>query len=71
MGKNKKKVKDPLAPKKPLNPYLEFAKAERENVLADLGPMTIGEIGKELGRRWRTLNWNRRRSFRSKEERMQ
>ena len=63
MGKNRKKVKDPLAPKKPLNPYLEFAKAERENVLADLGPLSIGEIGKELGRRWKNLPLEQKKKF--------
>ena len=55
MGKIRKKQKDPLAPKKPIGPYLEFAKEERVKVLAELGSMTIGEVGKELGKRWKNL----------------
>ena len=51
----KKKIRDPLAPKLPLSSYMEFAKEERSKVIADLGPLTIGESGKELGRRWTNL----------------
>ena len=54
-GKGKKKAKDPLAPKMPLSSYLEFARDERSQVLAELGPLSIGEVGKELGKRWKNL----------------
>ena len=54
-AKAKKKSKDPLAPKLPVSSYLEFARDERSQVLADLGKLSIGEVGKELGRRWRNL----------------
>ena len=54
-GKAKKKAKDPLAPKMPVSSYLEFARDERSRVLAEHGPLSIGEVGKELGKRWKNL----------------
>ena len=63
MGKIRKKLKDPLAPKKPIGPYLEFAKEERVKVLAELGSMTIGEVGKELGKRWKNLPLDQKEKF--------
>ena len=63
MGKIRKKQKDPLAPKKPIGPYLEFAKEERVKVLAELGSMTIGEVGKELGKRWKNLPLEQKEKF--------
>ena len=53
--KKKKKKKDPLAPKLPLSSYMEFSKQERAKVMSDLGNISIGEVGKELGRRWQGL----------------
>ena len=51
--KNSRKVlKDPEAPKRPLVPYLMFAREERRKVLAEMGNMVVGEVGKEMGRRW-------------------
>ena len=44
-----------VPPKKPLSPYLEFSKEERSRVIADLGSLSFGEVGKELGRRWTEL----------------
>ena len=44
-----------LPPKKPSNSYIEFCKVEKPKVLAELGPLSILEVGKELGRRWQSL----------------
>ena len=66
MGKQRKKMKDPLAPKKPLGPYLEFAQEERPKVLAELGTMSIGEAGKELGRRWKSLSELEKKAYEEK-----
>ena len=55
MGRPKKSVKDPMAPKRPMSSYLEFAKEERAQVLADKGKLSLVEVGKELGRRWQNL----------------
>ena len=62
----KKKQKNPLAPKKPLGPYLEFAKTERAAVLADLGSPTTVEVARELGRRWKNLPLAEMESFKLK-----
>ena len=55
MNQKKKKKKHPLAPKLPLSSYMEFAKEQRPKVLSDLGNLSLGEVGKELGRRWQKL----------------
>ena len=55
MNQKKKKKKHPLAPKLPLSSYMEFAKEQRPKVLSDLGNLSLGEVGKELGRQWQKL----------------
>ena len=62
----KKARKDPLAPKHPLSSYLEFAVSERPQVLADLGSLSIGEVGKELGRRWKNLAADEKEKYEDK-----
>ena len=57
------KKKDPLAPKKPLSSFFEFASKEREKILEELGVITIGEVGKELGRRWKILPMAEKEKF--------
>ena len=46
----------PGAPKQPLSPFMEFVKEERKTILQDLGKLSLQEMGKELGRRWRCLD---------------
>ena len=65
MGRQRKK-RDPLAPKKPIGPFFEFAKDERPKVTAELGPMSIGESGKELGRRWKSLSKGQKEEYEEK-----
>ena len=55
-GNKKHKKKNPLAPKLPLSSYMEFAKQQRPNVLAEKGSLSLIEVGKELGRRWQDLS---------------
>ena len=52
----KKKKKDPLAPKQPLSSYMEFVSSERPKIQSELGTLSLVEMGKELGRRWRCLS---------------
>ena len=47
-----KSLKDPSAPKRPLSSFLLFAGEERPRVMAELGNISVGEVGKEMGRRW-------------------
>jgi len=51
-----KALKDPAAPKRPLSPYLVFAGEERKKVVAEMGNMAVGDMGKEMGRRWGLLD---------------
>jgi len=62
-GKVSKELKDPSAPKKPQSSFFLFAAEERPKVLAELGNISAGEIGKELGRRWSGLDAVARRKF--------
>ena len=61
MGKRAKK--DPLAPKPPLNSYMEFARDERPKVLQDLGQVSTTEVGKEIGLRWKNLKEDEREKY--------
>ena len=61
-----KKKKDPLAPKLPLSSFMEFGKQERSKIKADLGIMTLSEVGRELGRRWRGLGKDQKEVFEKK-----
>lgn len=51
-GKGGRKKKDPNAPKRALSAFFHFCNDERPKVKAELGEATVGEIAKELGRRW-------------------
>jgi len=51
-----KALKDPTAPKRPLSPYLMFAAEERAKVVAEMGNLGLGQVGKEMGRRWSVLD---------------
>ena len=42
--------------KKPPSPFILFAKEERAKVITELGVLSVGDMGKELGRRWRNLS---------------
>lgn len=51
-GKKRKQIKDPNAPKRSLSAFFWFCNDERGKVKAVNPEMTVGEIAKELGRRW-------------------
>eukprot|EP00092_Neocalanus_flemingeri_P090543 GFUD01114700.1.p1 GENE.GFUD01114700.1~~GFUD01114700.1.p1 ORF type:complete len:293 (-),score=117.01 GFUD01114700.1:159-1037(-) len=51
-----KTLKDPSAPKRPLTSFLLFAGEERPRVMAELGNISVGEVGNEMGRRWARLD---------------
>ena len=53
---NKKPMKDPNAPKKPLSSYFLFSQEERLKVLKENPVYSITDVAKELGRRWRMLD---------------
>jgi len=51
-GKKGKKKKDPNAPKRALSAFFHFCNDERPKVRAEMGDASVGEVAKELGRRW-------------------
>ena len=50
----KKKVKK--GPKRPASAFIFFSKVERPKLRAENPDMAFGEIGKELGKRWKALS---------------
>merc|ERR1719147_376904 len=60
--------KDPNAPRRPSNSFLLFAQEERVKILEDLGPITVGEIGTELGKRWGRLDKGEKDKYITKSE---
>lgn len=51
-GKKRKQVKDPNAPKRSLSAFFWFSNDERGKVKAQNPEFGVGDISKELGRRW-------------------
>lgn len=51
-GKKRKRTKDPNAPKRALSAFFWFCSDERPKVREELGDASVGEVAKELGRRW-------------------
>jgi len=51
-GKKRKRVKDPNAPKRALSAFFWFCNDERPKVKETMQDSTVGEVAKELGRRW-------------------
>jgi len=51
-GKKRKRVKDPNAPKRALSAFFWFCNDERARVKETIPDSTVGEVAKELGRRW-------------------
>merc|ERR1712183_991130 len=51
-GKKRKRVKDPNAPKRALSAFFWFCNDERPKVKEAMPDSTVGEVAKELGRRW-------------------
>ena len=52
-GKAKKARK---GTRRALSGYMKFVKAERKNVMSANPKMAFGDVGKELGKRWRALS---------------
>ena len=49
-----KKGKDPSAPKKPPSAFLLWSKERRENIKDEMGNLSMVDMGRELGKRWKT-----------------
>lgn len=51
-SRKKKRTKDPDAPKRSLSAFFWFCNDERPKAKAHLKDATVGDVAKELGRRW-------------------
>lgn len=51
-GRGKKRTKDPNAPKRALSAFFLFCNEERPKVKKDFPSYAIGDVAKELGKRW-------------------
>ena len=55
-----------VAPKKPLSCYMEFCLQERKLILEEAGTISIMDVGKELGKRWKLLSEENKEHLRAK-----
>jgi uncharacterized short protein YbdD (DUF466 family) len=55
-GGKRKRTKDPNAPKRALSAFFCFCNDERPKVKAQHPNMTVGDVAKELGKRWETCS---------------
>ncbi|KAL4230797.1 High mobility group box 1 [Mactra antiquata] len=51
-AKGKKRTKDPNAPKRALSAFFVFCNEERPKVRKEYPGYTVGDVAKELGKRW-------------------
>jgi hypothetical protein len=61
--KEKRKKKDPNAPKRPKNAFILFSGEMRPNIKEIHPEWTIGEVGKELGSHWRAMSDKDKKQF--------
>ncbi|GFT96484.1 high mobility group protein DSP1 [Nephila pilipes] len=55
-SKKRKRTKDPNAPKRSLSAFFWFSNDERPKVKEAMPDSTVGDIAKELGRRWNAVS---------------
>ncbi|KAG7101479.1 Non-histone chromosomal protein 6 like [Verticillium longisporum] len=64
--KAKRAKKDPNAPKRGLSAYMFFANEQRENVRAEHPGISFGQVGRNLGERWKGLSEKQRAPYEAK-----
>ncbi|CAG8958514.1 hypothetical protein HYALB_00001458 [Hymenoscyphus albidus] len=64
--RSEKKKKDPNAPKRGLSAYMFFANEQRENVREENPGISFGQVGKQLGERWKALSDKQRAPYEAK-----
>jgi len=62
-GKKRKRTKDPNAPKRALSAFFWFCNDERPRVKETMNDATVGEVAKELGRRWNECTEDQKSKF--------
>jgi structure-specific recognition protein 1 len=51
--------------KRGMNPFMRFASKERKNIMSSNPGMAVTEVGKELGKRWRSLSESEKKKYSS------
>ncbi|KAG8335613.1 Tyrosine-protein phosphatase dsp1 [Homalodisca vitripennis] len=67
-GKKRKQMKDPNAPKRSLSAFFMFCKDERPKVKAANPDYGVGDIAKELGKRWAEVDASTKAKFEAQAE---
>jgi len=62
-GRKRKRTKDPNAPKRALSAFFWFCNDERPRVKETMNDATVGEVAKELGRRWNECTEDQKSKF--------
>ncbi|KAJ1548217.1 Non-histone chromosomal protein 6 [Nowakowskiella sp. JEL0078] len=62
-----KAKKDPNEPKKPLSSFMLFSSEQRAKIKEENPEFSFGEIGKEVGARWRALNDAEKKVYKDRE----
>ncbi|KAM0721147.1 hypothetical protein Q7P37_003434 [Cladosporium fusiforme] len=61
-----RKKKDPNQPKRGLSAYMFFANEQRDKVREDNPGIKFGEVGKQLGEKWKALNDKQKEPYEAK-----
>ncbi|KAL4304192.1 hypothetical protein GQ457_10G001590 [Hibiscus cannabinus] len=64
--RKKRKMNDPIAPKKGLSGYMFFAQEERENEKRSNPGVSFLELARIIGDRWRRMTWEEQESYEAK-----
>ncbi|KAJ1553911.1 Non-histone chromosomal protein 6 [Nowakowskiella sp. JEL0078] len=62
-----KAKKDPNEPKKPLSFFMLFSSEQRAKIKEENPEFSFGEIGKEVGARWKALNDAEKKVYKDRE----
>lgn len=63
--KNKSETRKQSGGKRGMNPFMKFASKERKNIMSSNPGMAVTEVGKELGKRWRSLSEDEKKKYSS------
>jgi hypothetical protein len=66
MPRATKAQKDPNAPKRPLSTFFLFSADERPKIKKDNASLSVADIAKVIGERWRSIGEERKRHYEEK-----
>lgn len=63
MPRATKAQKDPNAPKRPLSTFFLFSQDERPKIKKDNPSLSVADIAKVIGERWRSIGDDKKRQY--------